>query len=65
VWPTAAQHQKKPLASEPNDSGAENEAELLKGGGYFGGYIKPANQKVYRRDRRLVRNQNGKRKVLW
>jgi len=33
-------------------------------GGYFGGYIKPANQKVYRRDRRLVRNQNGKRKVV-
>jgi transposase-like protein len=33
-------------------------------GGYFGGYIKPANQKVYRRDRRLARNQNGKRKVV-
>src|SRR5712664_644150 len=33
-------------------------------GGYFGGYIKPANQKEYRRDRRLARNQNGKRKVV-
>jgi hypothetical protein len=33
-------------------------------GGYFGGYVKPANQKEYRRDRRLVRNQNGKRKVI-
>ncbi len=33
-------------------------------GGYFGGYIKPANNKEYRRDRRLARNQNGKRKVV-
>jgi transposase-like protein len=33
-------------------------------GGYFGGYVKPANQKEYRRDRRLARNQNGKRKVV-
>jgi hypothetical protein len=33
-------------------------------GGYFGGCIKPANQKEYRRDRRLARNQNGKRKLV-
>ena len=33
-------------------------------GGYFGGYIKPANFRENRRDRRLVRNQNGKRKVV-
>src|SRR4030088_2591092 len=33
-------------------------------GGYFGGYIKPANQKEYRRDRRLAKNQNGKRKAV-
>src|SRR5271168_2141418 len=33
-------------------------------GGYFGGYIKPANMKEHRRDRRLLRNQNGKRKVV-
>jgi hypothetical protein len=26
--------------------------------------VKPANQKEYRRDRRLGRNQNGKRKVV-
>lgn len=26
--------------------------------------VKPANQKVYRRDRRFARNQNGKRKVV-
>ncbi len=33
-------------------------------GGYFGGYIKPANIRENRRDRRLFRNQNGKRKVV-
>jgi hypothetical protein len=33
-------------------------------GGYFGGYVKPANQKEYRPDRRFARNQNGKRKVV-
>ena len=33
-------------------------------GGYFGGYIKPANIRENRRDRRFIRNQNGKRKVV-
>jgi transposase-like protein len=33
-------------------------------GGYFGGYVKPANQKECRRDRRFAKNQNGKRKVV-
>ena len=33
-------------------------------GGYFGGYVKPANKKENRRDRRLARNQNGKRQVV-
>lgn len=33
-------------------------------GGYFGGYIKPANHRENRRDRRLVKNQNGKRRVV-
>ena len=33
-------------------------------GGYFGGYVKPANHRENRRDRRLCRNQNGKRKVV-
>src|SRR5205823_10661981 len=33
-------------------------------GGYFGGYVKPANHRENRRDRRLLRNQNGKRKVV-
>src|SRR6185312_3099253 len=33
-------------------------------GGYFGGYVKPANLKENRRDRRLAGNQSGKRKVV-
>lgn len=31
---------------------------------YVGGYVKPANFKENRRDRRLAANQNGKRKVV-
>ncbi len=31
---------------------------------YAGGYVKPANLKEHRRDRRLLRNQNGKRQVV-
>lgn len=33
-------------------------------GGYFGGYVKPANLKDHRKDRRLRLNQNGKRKCV-
>jgi len=33
-------------------------------GGYFGGYVKPANHKGNRVDRRLARNQNGKRQCV-
>ncbi len=33
-------------------------------GAYFGGYIKPTNHKENRRDRRLAKNQNGKRQVV-
>lgn len=42
--------------------GEGKEAEV--DGGYFGGYIKPANLKEDRVDRRFARNQNGKRKVV-
>ncbi len=42
--------------------GEGKEAEI--DGGYFGGYVKPANLKEDRIDRRLSRNQNGKRKVV-
>lgn len=47
------------------------EVETMKAGGvveidgaYFGGYVKPANYKENRRDRRLAINQNGKRRVV-
>jgi hypothetical protein len=33
-------------------------------GGYFGGYVKPANRRGNRRDRRLRQYQSGKRKVV-
>ena len=33
-------------------------------GGYFGGYVKPANRRENRRDRRLRENRSGKRKVV-
>jgi transposase-like protein len=33
-------------------------------GGYFGGYVKPANKKENRKDRRFTNNQSGKRKVV-
>jgi transposase-like protein len=33
-------------------------------GGYFGGYVKPSNLRENRRDRRLTKNQNGKRQVV-
>jgi transposase-like protein len=33
-------------------------------GAYFGGYVKPANHKENRRDRRLAENRTGKRRVV-
>lgn len=39
-----------------------SEAEI--DGGYFGGYVKPANEKEDRKDRRRWFNQSGKRKVV-
>jgi hypothetical protein len=33
-------------------------------GGYFGGYVKPANHVENRRDRRLAHNQSGKRQCV-
>ena len=42
--------------------GEGKEAEV--DGGYFGGYVKPANHKAHRVDRRFSRNQSGKRRVV-
>lgn len=49
--------------------GAANDNSLLNGhvevdGAYFGGYVKPANEKENRKDRRLTENQSGKRQVV-
>jgi transposase-like protein len=54
------------MASEVKTSdkigGEGRKAEI--DGGYFGGYVKPANLRENRRDRRLRQNQSGKRKVV-
>jgi hypothetical protein len=42
--------------------GEGKEAEI--DGGYFGGYVKPANHAENRRDRRLRQNQSGKRQAV-
>ncbi len=33
-------------------------------GGYFGGYVRPANIRINRRDRRFSEHQSGKRKAV-
>ncbi len=60
-----AHKMREAMASESKGrmiGGEGKEAEI--DGGYFGGYVKPANFKENRRDRRLGQNQNGKRKVV-
>ena len=50
------------LAAEDKDAKASGTVEI--DGAYFGGYVKPANHKENRRDRRKLVNQNGKRRVV-
>jgi len=45
-----------------DDSALDGEVEV--DGSYFGGYIKPANKKEDRVDRRKAENQNGKRRCV-
>jgi hypothetical protein len=53
------------LASEMKGMQLGGDGETVEiDGGYFGGYVKPANHKENRRDRRLAKNQNGKRQVV-
>ena len=53
------------MASEMKGERIGGDGETVEvDGGYFGGYIKPANHKENRRDRRLAKNQNGKRQVV-
>jgi transposase-like protein len=46
------------------DKGAVVSGDVEIDGMYAGGYVKPANHKENRRDRRLAVNQNGKRRVV-
>jgi transposase-like protein len=50
------------MASEANGATVSGEVEV--DGAYFGGHVRPANYKANRRDRRLVQNQTGKRRVV-
>ena len=50
------------LAAEKADATVSGEVAV--DGAYFGGYVKPANHKENRRDRRLAVNQTGKRQVV-
>src|SRR6201987_821699 len=61
-----AHKMREAMASEVKTSdkigGEGKRAEI--DGGYFGGYVKPANLRENRRDRRLRQNQSGKRRVV-
>ena len=46
------------------DIGRKLSGEVEVDGAYFGGYVKPANSKTERRDRRLSENRSGKRQVV-
>ncbi len=50
------------MAIETANTELDGEVEV--DGAYFGGYVKPANEKVNRVDRRLAENQTGKRRVV-
>jgi transposase-like protein len=50
------------LANQDKATTVSGEVEI--DGMYTGGYVKPANHKENRRDRRLACNQNGKRRVV-
>lgn len=50
------------MALEDQHQTLEGEVEV--DGAYFGGHVRPANEKANRRDRRLAVNQSGKRQVV-
>jgi len=50
------------MASEDKAAKVSGHVEI--DGMYAGGYVKPANVKAYRRDRRLLANQSGKRQSV-
>lgn len=50
------------MSASSDKSPLDGEVEV--DGAYFGGYVKPANEKENRRDRRKAENQTGKRQVV-
>ncbi len=53
------------MASDMKDKVIGGEGRVAEiDGGYFGGYVKPANIREVRIDRRLRQNQSGKRKCV-
>lgn len=56
-------HKIREAISKQSDSKTVS-GEVEIDGAYFGGYVKPANYKEQRVDRRLLRNQTGKREVV-
>jgi len=51
-------------AMAAEDKGAKASGSVEIDGAYFGGYVKPANYKANRVDRRLLENRTGKRRVV-
>src|ERR1700680_1890331 len=52
------------MAAEVRQTAIGGEGKRAEVDGYFGGYVKPANRRENRRDRRLRQHQSGKRKVV-
>jgi hypothetical protein len=53
------------MASELKGMQISGQGETVEvDGGYFGGYVKPANYRENRRDRRFTGNKSGKRQVV-
>jgi transposase-like protein len=57
-------HKLREVVASEQAKFTELSGEVEIDGGYFGGYIKPANEKKHRRDLRMLRNQNGKRECV-
>src|SRR3984957_11129918 len=56
---------REPMAGEVSQNAIGGEGKRAEvDGGYFGGYVKPANKREDRKDRRLRQNRSGKRKVV-
>jgi hypothetical protein len=60
-----AHKMREAMASEVRQTTVGGEGKRAEiDGGYFGGYVKPANRRENRRDRRLRQHRTGKRRVV-